>query len=503
MNEMKLKIVYLPTESLTPYEGNAKLHTEEQIDQIVRSIEEFGMNDPIGIWGEKNLIIEGHGRLEACKKLKMKQVPCIRLDDLTDEQRRAYTLAHNQLTMNTGFDLGTLQLELDKIEDIDMSEFGFDEIKQEPIEIIKDEVPEVDEAHESTIQRGQIYKLGNHYLMCGDSTSESDVDKLVAGGVVDLVFTDPPYGMKKQNEGIENDNLNYDDLLEFNRKWIPLSFRALKKNGSWYCWGIDEPLMDIYSNILRPMKKLRGEDKLTFRNLITWDKGSGQGQTCSDFRMYAIADEKCLFAMMGRQTYGETKEDYWEGFEPIRQALIKLLLTDLKLTKNEIVKYAEATTITHWFTDSQWLFPNEERFTKLLDNLLADGRIDRQEYDKLRQEYDKLRQEFYSSRSYFDNTHDNMNNVWHFKRTSAEERELTGGHATPKPIALCARAIKTSSREGETVLDLFGGSGSTMIACEQLNRKCRMMELEPKYCDVIIKRWETLTGSRAELVSHV
>ena len=103
MNEMKLKIVYLPTESLTPYEGNAKLHTEEQIDQIVRSIEEFGMNDPIGIWGEKNLIIEGHGRLEACKKLKMKQVPCIRLDDLTDEQRRAYTLVHNKLTLNSGF----------------------------------------------------------------------------------------------------------------------------------------------------------------------------------------------------------------------------------------------------------------------------------------------------------------------------------------------------------------------------------------------------------------
>lgn len=127
MNEMKLKIVYLPTESLTPYEGNAKLHTEEQIDQIVRSIEEFGMNDPIGIWGEKNLIIEGHGRLEACKKLKMKQVPCIRLDDLTDEQRRAYTLVHNKLTLNSGFDLNLLSSELEDIT-FDMTEFGFDSV---------------------------------------------------------------------------------------------------------------------------------------------------------------------------------------------------------------------------------------------------------------------------------------------------------------------------------------------------------------------------------------
>ena len=182
MNEMKLKIVYLPTESLTPYEGNAKLHTEEQIDQIVRSIEEFGMNDPIGIWGEKNLIIEGHGRLEACKKLKMKQVPCIRLDDLTDEQRRAYTLAHNQLTMNTGFDLSKLEEELANIADIDMSEFGFEEMEPD-IEIKEDdfEITELPD-EEPVTQPGDIYKLGDHTLMCGDSTSQEDVDKLCGGG---------------------------------------------------------------------------------------------------------------------------------------------------------------------------------------------------------------------------------------------------------------------------------------------------------------------------------
>lgn len=121
---MKLKVEYLPVEQLKPYEKNAKIHTQEQIEQIKNSIREFGMNDPIGIWGKDNLIVEGHGRLQACKELGMKEVPVIRLDDLTDEQRRAYTLVHNQTTMNTGFNMNILAEELDNI-DIDMSELGF------------------------------------------------------------------------------------------------------------------------------------------------------------------------------------------------------------------------------------------------------------------------------------------------------------------------------------------------------------------------------------------
>ena len=122
--KMKLKIEYVPIDDLKPYDNNAKIHTPEQIDQIKKSIQEFGMNDPIGIWGKDNLIVEGHGRLAACKELGMKEVPVIRLDDLTDEQRRAYTLVHNQTTMNTGFNMNILADELDNI-DIDMSELGF------------------------------------------------------------------------------------------------------------------------------------------------------------------------------------------------------------------------------------------------------------------------------------------------------------------------------------------------------------------------------------------
>lgn len=143
---MKLKVDYIPIEQLKPYEKNAKIHTPDQIEQIKKSIQEFGMNDPIGIWGEDNLIVEGHGRLQACKELGMKEVPVIRLDDLTDEQRRAYTLVHNQTTMNTGFNIGILDEELDNI-DIDMSELGFpdseevnlDDFFTEAEEPIKDE----------------------------------------------------------------------------------------------------------------------------------------------------------------------------------------------------------------------------------------------------------------------------------------------------------------------------------------------------------------------------
>lgn len=283
----------------------------------------------------------------------------------------------------------------------------------------------------------------------------------------------------------------------------------MKKNGSWYCWGIDEPLMDIYSNILRPMKRKKGEDKLTFRNLITWDKGSTFGQLSSEMRMYPVADEKCLFVMGGRQTYGDTKDDYWNGFEPIRQKISKLLKDDFGFSVRDVVECTGVTTSSHWFTTSQWTFPNREHIEKFINGLKIKRRNEnadkirneydktRNEYDKIRDEYDKIRQEFYATRAYFDNTHDNMNSVWHFDRTPTEERAEAGGHATPKPLALCGRAIKSSSREGEIVLDVFGGSGSTLIACEQLNRRCYMCELEPHWCDVILARWEKNTGKKA------
>lgn len=178
----KLEVEYIETGQLLPYRNNAKIHTVEQIDQIARSIEEFGMNDPIAVWKD-NEIIEGHGRLLACQKLGIKEVPIIRLDGLSDEQRRAYMNVHNQLTMNTGFDLEMLAEELGRIETIDMEKFGFDvsTMAPEDNEVIEDDYTEPEQIQQKT-KLGDVYRLGDHILMCGDSTNAEDVRKLLGGG---------------------------------------------------------------------------------------------------------------------------------------------------------------------------------------------------------------------------------------------------------------------------------------------------------------------------------
>lgn len=437
-------------------------------------------------------MVAGHTRLKACEKLGIDEVPCIVADDLTEDQIKAFRIADNKTSEFAEWDLDKLDIELGEIADIDMNAFGFDiEIDDidEVTEVKEDEAPEVRDG-EPKAKLGDIYQLGNHRLMCGDSTNQQDVEKLMNGNKADMVFTDPPYGMKKENEGVLNDNLNYDDLLEFNKKWISLSFDNLKDNGSWYCWGTDEPLMDIYSNILKPLKR---QNKITFRNLITWDKGSGQGQLSSKFRMYPIADEKCLFVMLGVQGFNTNQDNYFEGWEPIRSYLFNEWR---KISsKNDWDKYLGNAMGKHYFTKSQWILPTKEQYMKLQ----ALG----QDHQAFQKDYEEIKKDYYKTKAYFNNTHDNMNNVWHFNRTTGKEREAAHGHATPKPVALCGRAIETSSREDEIILDLFGGSGSTLIACEQLNRKCYMMELDPHYVDVIIERWENFTGQKAKLLKGV
>lgn len=494
MQDLKeMNIVYISTKEIKPYENNAKKHDKTQISNVAESIKQFGFRQPI-VLDKNNVIIIGHCRWLAAKKLKLDTVPAHYADDLTEEQVKKLRNLDNKLN-ESGWDLDLLKLDIESISfdgfDID---WGFS-IEEEQKEIIEDDVPEVNQEAEPIVKLGDIWQLCDHRLICGDSTDALNINILMQGKKADLVFTDPPYGMKKEKDGVLNDNLNYDDLLEFNKQWIPLSFDALKDNGSWYCWGIDEPLMDIYSAILKPMIK---ENKITFRNLITWDKGSGQGQLSAEFRMYPIADEKCLFVVRGIQCLTLNADNYWQEYEPIRKYLYDSRVAmgwDVP-TMKKIVGHSDLSR-DHWTSKSQFSMPTREVYEKMKTEAERQRQEKGIDNDAFRREYDDLRREYDDLRAYFDNTHDNMNNVWHFGKTSGAERELTGGHATPKPIALCSRAIKSSSREGEIVLDLFGGSGSTLIACEQLNRVCYMCELDPKYCDVIIKRWETLTGKKA------
>lgn len=506
------KITHIKTNILIPYINNSRTHSTEQVKQIAASIKEFGFTNPVLI-DDKNMIIAGHGRLQAAEKLNMDKVPCIILHGLTDAQKKAYVIADNKLALNAGWDEAMLANEIANLQElnynIDLLGFSADEINEivqahaEPVTglIDEDDIPDIPE-NPVTIE-GDIWTLGNHRLMCGDSTDQGSVALLMDGHKAVLGFNDPPYGMKKENEGVKNDNLNYDDLLEFNKKWIKIQFDFLVDNGSFYCWGIDEPLMDIYSHILKPMIK---EQKATFRNLLTWNKGNGQGQLSEGFRSYPIADEKCLFVMCGVQGFNNNSDNYFEGWEPIRDYLLQSRLAmkwDVP-TMKRIVGHSHLSR-DHWTSKSQFNFPTRKVYDAMkagADRLRAETKNDafKKEYDELKKEYDELKKDYYGTRAYFNNTHDNMNNVWCFNRAGAGER--FGDHATPKPIALCERAVLSSSDKGNIILDLFGGSGSTMIAAEKNNRHSRLMELDPKYCDAIIKRWQDYTGKDAILTQN-
>ena len=314
-----------------------------------------------------------------------------------------------------------------------------------------------------------------------------------------MVFTDPPYGMKKESEGVLNDNLNYDDLFEFNKKWIAVSFAFLKDTGCWYCWGIDEPLMDIYSGILKPMKKA---NQIVIRNYITWAKHSAFG-IGSDLQLsYPRETEKCWFVMKGMDWNNNNAEFFNTKFE----AILNYMQTEAEkagIKPNDIKEVCGVQMYSHWFTKSQFAIISDKHYKELQNHY--PGCFEKP-YEKLRDMLGGSNNPTACLKPYFDaKAIDNygdigLTDVWRIPTASSKEREETGGHATPKPLKLCARAIHASSRENENVLDLFVGSGSTLIACEQTGRNCYMMELDPHYVDVIIKRWENFTGQKAVLI---
>ena len=506
---MELKIEYLPIEALKPYEKNTRKHQKKDVDNIARSIEKYGMCDAIGIWGEQNIIVEGHGRMLACKQLGMTEVPIVRLDHLTDEQRREYAIAHNATAELSEWDLDILP---DELADLDLGDFDFDfgvDDEEEETEIVEDEdtsteedeIPEVEEDVEPTTKMGDVWQLGSHRLVCGDSTDAETVKKLMNGKTADCVFTDPPYGMKKESDGVLNDNLNYDDLLEFNKKWIPLTFEHLKDMGGWYCWGIDEPLMDIYSHILKPLAR---RNEIVIRNYLTWAKHSAFGMKSSLMLSYPRETEKCWFVVKGANWNNNNAEFFNYKYQPI----VDYLNEQAQIVGLNSKKLRELTGVqmwSHWFTHSQFTVIPENHYKKLQEEYNKDGAflLSHAGLRELIGSVDDKKQpdKPYFDLTWFDDGDIPLTDVWRNSITTIKERENTGGHATPKPLKICERGIVTSTKAGEIVLDLFGGSGSTLIACEQLDRTCYMMELDPKYCDVIIKRWEMLTGKKAVLIN--
>jgi DNA modification methylase len=457
--------------------NNPRVIKDDKFKKLVQSIKdlpEMAEVRPVVV-NTDMVVLGGNMRLKAMREAGWKDVP-IQVVDWDEDKQRQFIIKDNVSGGEWDWEMLANEWDTEELQEWGLDLPDFDNAKE--LEAEEDDYEMPDEV-QTDIVLGDLFEIGPHRLLCGDSTDSDAILRLMQGKKADMAHNDPPYGMKKEKDGVLNDNLNFDDLLEFNKQWTSLQFTQIKDNGSWYCWGIDEPLMDIYCNILKPYIK---ENKATFRNLITWDKGSGQGQNSEGTRMFATADEKCLFIMMGKQSIAQNKDQFPEEWRPLLQYFIQEK-EKAGWTTKQVIEITGKTSASHYFTESQFQVPTKEHYEKMRD--AAQGKAFTQPFDSL-QKSNSVLSEFYESRAYFDNTHDNMNNVWHFARHTKDGSE--GGHATPKPIPLCERAIKSSCPDNGLVIDSFLGSGSTMVASHQLNRKCYGMELDPKYCQVIVDR---------------
>lgn len=428
----------LSISELKPAERNARRHQEKDIEAIKKSIQEFGFNDPIGVWGPENTIVEGHGRLQAAFELGLEEVPVVRLDHLTDEQRRAYALAHNRTAELSEWDLEVMDMELSEIFDIDMDAFGFDEFGPvENIDDVEEDDFRPDIQEETRSKAGDIWILGNHRLICGDSTDPEVIQRLMDGKQADLFLTDPPYNvalgqnsnhplrpsearqLHRRTDGliIKNDSWEDDDaFVAFLEKTYTSALPAIKDGGAFYIWHASNQAQ----NFIRACE----ETGMQIRQTLIWVKSN--------------------FAL-GRQDY------QW---------------------RHEPCLYGWKDGAAHYFT------PDRRKSTVIEDQL---------DFTKMKKaELVEILQEIFSEE--FPTT------VMHEDKPMASEL-----HPTMKPIKLMARCIQNSTKKGEIVLDTFGGSGSTLMACEQLGRACYTVELDEKYCDVIIDRWEKFTGKTAVL----
>ncbi len=489
-------------EKLIPYARNARTHDEAQVSQIAASIKEFGFNNPILISDDYS-IIAGHGRLAAARKIGLTEVPVIRLSHLSDTQRKAYVLADNRLALNAGWDNDLLKLELIelKAEDIDLEMLGFsvEELDGllnalEPTEGLTDEdaVPEPPE--EPITKPGDIWILGKHRLMCGDSTSVDAVERLMAGAKAQLLHADPPYGMGKEGEGVANDNIYGDKLDAFQMEWWATFRTFLEDNASAYIWGNAPDLWRLWYR-----GGLADSERLTLRNDILWhQEGVSWGKDgMSNLRQYATMGEHCLFFMLGEQGFNSNADNYWEGWEPIRSYL-ENEMKRCGWTTKDLNNITGTQMAGHWVTKSQWAMITADHYAKI-QKAARDHDAFKRDHDALKRDHDALKRDFYATRAYFDSSHDQMTDVWRFDRVKGAERH---GHATPKPVAMMERVMKSSLPKGGICVEPFGGSGSTLMGAEKTGRICYTMELQAKYVDVIVKRWEEFTGKKAELVSE-
>jgi DNA modification methylase len=460
------------------------------IDAVKRSLEAFGQRKPIVVRRSDSVVIAGNHTLQAAQALGWDEIAVVWVDD-DEVTSKAFALADNRTAELGDYDEEALA---DLINDVGSLNPGLlessgwdDKAVQELLDRVEQiELPsDVDEVPEDVLavsKLGDVWLLGDHRVMCGDSTDAKNVGKLMNGKTAQLLHADPPYGMGKENDGVLNDNLYASKLDEFQMAWWKTCRKFLDDNASAYIWGNPEDLWRLWY-----VGGLKDSERLTMRNEIVWVKPSGFGQSSELMRSYSPNTERCLFFMLGEQGFNNNSDNYWEGWENVRL----YLETEMeKCGGRKNWKAALGNGMgSHYFTKSQWCFPTQEAYEKL--QAFARGDAFKQDYDALKQDYDALKQDFYSTRAYFDNAHDNMNEVWEFQKVSGAERY---GHATPKPVEMIARVFKSSAPKESVTLEPFGGSGSTLIAAQETNRTAYLMELDPKYVDVICARFQKLTG---------
>lgn len=486
-----------------------------EFEALRHGLATLGVLDPIIVnrrtkangWPAKSapVIVGGHQRIRAAVAEGMESFPVYWVDLDEDEEQEA-NIALNQIRGRWHDEALAQMVRGLKGRDRDLSTLGFEDkelqrilrsIKRTEGQTSPDSVPKT---VPKRVKLGDFWQLGEHVLGCGDTTDPKVVRKLMRGALAAMIHADPPYGMGKEADGVTNDNLYREKLDAFQMAWWHAWRQQTNENGSAYIWGNPSDLWRLWYN-----GPLCEEPEVMFRNEIVWDKGNGFGMLSDGMQSYSVATERCLFLMLGQQFIGnQNVEDYWEGYEPLRAWLVEQ--RDKAGWKNaQVNKITSSSMAGHWFSKSQFQIINEENYELLRE--AAKGEAFVPSYGELFEQFfpgsraggnahrRDLAAEIRSSRTYFNNLHDTMSDVWRFPRVSGEERF---GHATPKPVAMMERAITTSSDNGDIVAAPFGGTGPEFIACERLGRKCRGLEIEPEYCDIIIARWEAFTGSKAK-----
>lgn len=479
MKELKWE----PIKSIRPYEKNPR-RNDEAVDAVAASIREFGWQQPIVV-DKDGVIIAGHTRYKAAKKLKCDTVPVVVADDLTEDQVKAYRLADNKTGELAEWDTALLGEELAELADFDMSQFGFDTILQEEAREAEEDDYEVNPPEEPKAKLGDIYQLGRHRLMCGDCTIGENIDKLLDGKTVRITITSPPYGVGKDYE---------EKGIEEWKKTISGVINAIKGKTILIAWNIAD-LFSTGTQYSEPTGAYSVEmmEKAGYKMLYNriWKKPGGVFSNNPYYTVTTkpVQDYEYLYCFAEKDAEKRLDEIKAYLFEEAKKAKLN----------DKIIKEigGPGAMCGHWFTNHQWTFIDSKNYKKIF-NYCKKNKIPafEKEYDELENEY-KRKIIFSHCLSKEDFSSWGMYGVWEFSAV----RERLGGHAAAFPIELPLRFIKMHTYREDWVLDPFGGTGTTLIAAEELGRNCAMMERDPKYVDVIIDRWEKLTGEKAVLLN--